>query len=133
MILQFLSRPQDSAKSARDISEKYKIPYDTTAKILQSFSNAGFSEGKRGVKGGHTLVKPLEEISLLEMAKSIGEDHVLVDCIDKGCGLLESCDIHGPLLKLHNILEHFFHNLKLADLLENKTLAQNHQAALSWT
>lgn len=53
--------------STKAISEHLSIPAPTTVKVLKSLNAAGITDTKEGAKGGILLVKPLKEITMLDI------------------------------------------------------------------
>jgi len=59
--------------SAQEISDSFHIPFDTTAKVLQSLHRINILDSTKGVKGGYQLNKKLSEISYLDILKTVNE------------------------------------------------------------
>jgi len=62
-----------SLTSAQEISDSFHIPFDTTAKVLQSLHRINILDSTKGVKGGYQLNKKLSEISYLDILKTVNE------------------------------------------------------------
>ncbi len=60
-------RPLPSPVIASDLG----IPRDQAAKVLQSLNNAGLVRPTRGRRGGYTLVKRLDDISVVEVLDAL--------------------------------------------------------------
>ncbi|MFZ5979412.1 MAG: RrF2 family transcriptional regulator [Candidatus Zixiibacteriota bacterium] len=56
---------------AREIADKFKMPYDSTLKILRQLAQAGLVTPHRGCRGGFTLVREAEAISLLDVVEAV--------------------------------------------------------------
>lgn len=63
--------------STKAISEKLNIPVPTAVKVLKSLNAAGITTTKEGAKGGVLLVKPLSEITLLDVFLAIEQGRPL--------------------------------------------------------
>jgi len=66
-----------SLTSAQEISDSFHIPFDTTAKVLQSLHRINILDSTKGVKGGYQLNKKLSEISYLDVLKTVNEHRSL--------------------------------------------------------
>jgi Rrf2 family protein len=62
---------KDKAVLSSTIAKEYGIPLEYLLKILQQLVRAGVLRSKRGPRGGFTLAKPAEEISMLEVIESV--------------------------------------------------------------
>ncbi len=83
-----------------EISENQKVPEKFLAKIFQSLSRSGLIRSHRGVKGGFTLGKTPEEITIKEVVESIQGPYFISKC------LTEPIDGQSPaMLSLRKLLE----------------------------
>jgi Rrf2 family protein len=75
------------------IAREEQIPPSFLAKIVSQLSVAGLLQTSRGARGGVTLAKAPEEISLLEVVEAIDGPILLNDCVsDSGaCAFADSC------------------------------------------
>jgi Rrf2 family nitric oxide-sensitive transcriptional repressor len=86
----------DNVLPVSKISEKTKIPFATTNKILRLLSVAGICSPKSGKQGGFILLKKKSEISLLNVILAIeGKTFSLIECSspESKCQLLGNCKI----------------------------------------
>lgn len=105
-----------------EISKTQNVPEKFLAKIFQSLSKAGLVKSHRGVKGGFTLAKSAEEITIRELVETIQGPYFLSKCIhdEKECEKSSNCPVRHLLsLTLKCILEQF-ENYTLADMLKWK-------------
>ena len=123
MSLKFMAeRDSTELTSAREICDKFNIPFDTTAKVLQVMNNHGVLESVKGIKGGYLLNKSLEQYSFMDLYNMIegttSENH----CIgNKGlCELFDNCNIVAPMDGLFRKVKGYLENLSLQELLINE-------------
>ncbi len=88
--------------NTRNIAEIYNIPKELLAKILQKLAKEGLVESQNGPKGGYSLVKEPEDISLGEIIRAIEGPIQIVRCVegDTTCSQTEQCTIQSPLRKI---------------------------------
>jgi len=81
--------------STSQISEMQHIPATFLAKIVSQLSVAGFLRTARGARGGVTLAKPADEISLLKVVEAIDGPIALNECTAEAsiCPLGDVCNI----------------------------------------
>jgi len=86
--------PQGKASTGRIAQEK-SIPPSFLAKIISQLSVAGILHTSRGAKGGVSLAKPAESISLLDVIEAIDGPILLNDCVSdmSSCKFDDSCPL----------------------------------------
>ena len=95
----FLSRLEENEKAATGIiAKEQKIPPSFLAKIISQLSIAGLIHTSRGARGGVSLARPSDDISVLDVIEAIDGPIFLNECTEKSanCPFLESC----PLMKM---------------------------------
>lgn len=120
MVLKFMrTSSSESLCTVREICDNFKIPFDTTAKVMQQMSNIGILKSIQGVKGGYCLDMDLNKINYLQLAELIEGKKLGADCESLQCNLLNTCNITGPIKKLNQYLNYFFQGLSVEELLED--------------
>ncbi|MBT3338029.1 MAG: Rrf2 family transcriptional regulator [Anaerolineae bacterium] len=92
----YLSRlGQGNRAATSQIAEDQHIPPSFLAKIISQLSIAGLLHTSRGARGGVTLARAAEEITLLEVVESIDGPIRLNECVhsDGMCSFTESCPL----------------------------------------
>ncbi|MBI4810140.1 MAG: Rrf2 family transcriptional regulator, partial [Ignavibacteriales bacterium] len=57
--------------TAKDIAEKYQIPYELLAKIMQKLAKQGFIVSYQGINGGYMLMRNPQEMKVAEIIHAI--------------------------------------------------------------
>ena len=118
MVLKHMTqKDSEELTTAREICDKYNVPFDTTSKVMQQMNNYGMFNSQKGVKGGYSLNINLKNISYLELAELVEGKKATVDCELEKCNLVSSCNIVSPMKKLNDHLKYFFKGLTLDELL----------------
>jgi len=73
--------PQEKAATSQ-IAEEQDIPLSFLAKIIAQLSVAGLLQTMRGARGGVTLARDPEEITLLEVVEAIDGPIMLNECVN---------------------------------------------------
>jgi len=81
---QIVSSDRTTTCNARDLSLATKLPLPMVGKILKSLVRGGLLESHRGVKGGYTLARDPDAISVAE----------IIGVMEGPIGLTE-CTVHG--------------------------------------
>lgn len=90
----FLSRQEPGQRVPTSaIAEVQQIPSSFLAKIISQLSIAGLIHTSRGARGGVTLAKPPQEISILEVVEAIDGPIALNECTaaSGACQFGENC------------------------------------------
>lgn len=109
--------------TVKEICQKYKTPFDATARVLQQMVQAKFLKSEQGAYGGYLILKDLSRVSLLEVIEKVVGPVEMVKCmgesqVETPCELRENCNIMFPLIQLNDKLLKFYQNINLQDLLQ---------------
>jgi len=103
--------------TAREIASIYNIPQELLAKILQKLGRKGYLIGKKGINGGYSLNKNLENINLIDFIESIEGPIGIVQCsIDLNCALLDICNIKNPMNQINDNIRKTLSKLSVYEL-----------------
>ncbi len=108
--------------TAREVCDKFETPFDTTAKVMQQMNNAGILHSQKGVKGGYSLARELNEVTYMELVQLIEGKSFMMDCHDGPCELYHTCNITQPIKRLNDYLINIFSSLTLNELLAEDNL-----------
>ncbi|MFQ5896195.1 MAG: RrF2 family transcriptional regulator, partial [Nitrospinota bacterium] len=70
MALGFLSHVGDRPVNSREIAERYNIPAELLAKIMQTLAREGLVLSFSGPKGGYQLARRPEEITVADVIRA---------------------------------------------------------------
>ena len=81
----------------RKIAHEQNIPPSFLAKIVSQLSVAGVVQTSRGARGGVTLARPSNDISLLEVIEAIDGPITLNECVPDSsiCPFGDECPVHN--------------------------------------
>lgn len=79
------------------IAQEQQIPPSFLAKIVSQLSVAGLLQTSRGARGGVSLARPPEQISLLEVVEAIDGPILLNECVTGNgvCTLGDECPMQS--------------------------------------
>ncbi|MDH4223731.1 MAG: Rrf2 family transcriptional regulator [candidate division Zixibacteria bacterium] len=115
-ILYLAKHPDKKVVRLSEISENENIPEKFLAKIFQSYTRSGLVKSHRGAKGGFSMAKPADEITIKDILESVQGPMQLTRCMNDS----ESCvrKNYCPLRKMWGKAQDY-----VTALLDNKTLA----------
>ncbi|MBI5404179.1 MAG: Rrf2 family transcriptional regulator [Ignavibacteriae bacterium] len=119
--LRYIAGAKDEVITAKEISNKYNIPHELLAKILQKLKKENILSSNQGVNGGYKLSKPLNEISLSELIDKIEGKTAIVECLHTDnvseCFISDSCSIKDPINKMQIELENLLKTKMVSDFI----------------
>lgn len=121
LALQFLA--SDGAAgiaSARAIAERFDIPLELLAKILQQLARHGLIAAHKGTHGGYQLARPAQAISIADVAQAIDGPLTLTACspADVRCEQFAACTVRDPLWKVRERIFSVLQTVSVADMNE---------------
>ena len=126
--------------SARAIAERFHIPLELLAKILQQLAHRGLIAAHQGVHGGYYLVRPSHAISVAEVARVIDGPMTLTACSpdDDRCDQFSTCTVRDPLWLVGQRIRSVLETVTIADLGDHErrlaplTIRKVDSEELSW-
>jgi len=89
---------------AREIAERYEIPAELLAKILQRLARSGVLLSSTGPSGGYALARPADEITVGEVLAAVEGAPALAQCLrdEPGCcEQISRCTIKEPIERIN--------------------------------
>ena len=110
--MSFLAEAYDGGEtrvSSLDIATSRQLPKPIVAKLLVVLSQAGFVSGAPGPKGGYSLAKDPNEITLHEIVDQFEktDDTIMCPFGPNWCGNKEPCPLHDELVDMQKKLSTF--------------------------
>ncbi len=106
--------------STREIAERFAIPGELLAKVLQRLSRQGLLEAHQGRGGGYSLARSTEDISVGEVIEAVEGPIAIAVCLKDGgrdlCELFENCTIRSPVGHIQSKLTELFDSIMIADI-----------------
>ena len=119
MALQYLASNEASGVvSARAIAERFDIPLELLAKILQQLAHQGLVAAHKGIHGGYQLARPALAISVADVAKAIDGPMRLTACshVDVRCEQFATCTVRDPLWRIRERILSLLQTVTVADM-----------------
>jgi Rrf2 family protein len=117
----FASIRDGNVCTAKEISQKYSIPHELLAKVLQKLAQARIIQSYQGVRGGYVLVQEPGAIKISDVIHAIEhEKPMLAECYADGpesCVIFDDCTIRRPLGKIQKNINNFFHTMTIAEII----------------
>lgn len=126
---QIARRPQTELNTARDLAQKCGLPLPTVSKLLKNLLQSGLLASHRGIKGGYSLARAAELISLAEIISALEGPLALTECstdISGLCDLEPSCPIKDNQRIINHVIRGALEKVMLSDLIRPMQLTAVH-------
>jgi FeS assembly SUF system regulator len=118
VVMTYLARHQDQVCTAPEIASSFFLGVPTVSKILKALAKAGLVVSYRGVKGGYTLARSAEEISVAQIIDALEGPISFTECSDVSglCVQEPVCSIRGSWQRINHIIRDALERVTLAEL-----------------
>ncbi len=105
-----------------DISKRQGISEKYLWQVINLAKSAGLINSARGPKGGYSVARPNDQISVLEIISALEGPIILVDCLDKSenCERNATCVTREVWAKIEASMKKTMAGITLQDLVENQ-------------
>ncbi|OCC15835.1 Iron-sulfur cluster regulator IscR [Dissulfuribacter thermophilus] len=102
-----------------EIAKRQDLPLKYLEQIVMPLREAGLIKSVRGVKGGHMLARPPEDISVFDILK-VTEGDALTPCTedDPNCDRFPHCETKDVWIKINKIISEELKKISLNKLIE---------------
>ncbi len=114
-----IAREPDARHTATSIAARTGVPRPSASKLLKQLAKAGILTSHRGAKGGYSLSRAPEQVSVAALVAAVDGPISLADCLDGPSGIceLESfCSVRGPWQKISDAIRVALEEVTLADM-----------------
>jgi len=120
LMSQIARRPRKELHTARDLAVECHLPLPTVSKLLKRLLASGLLASHRGIKGGYSLAREPNLISLAEMISALEGPLALTECSTEVVGLCDlesSCPIKNNQRIISQVLRGALEKVMLSDLI----------------
>ena len=114
------------------IADMEKVPKKSLERILLELKKAGFIYSKKGMDGGYALIKPIEEILLVDIVRFVDGPIAMVSCASayhyhrcEECPVEETCSIRNLYLEIRAADLKILSNTSIADMITKEQALEN--------
>lgn len=118
-----LARAEPTGLSARQLSQRYRLPLPVLRNILKDLTRAGLVASRQGATGGYALARPPAQITIQRVAEAIEGPARLAICCQEGsapgsagCRLEDSCLIKSAIQQVHGRIVALLADVSIAEL-----------------
>ena len=109
--------------TAPELAESAQIPQPTVQKVLKLLTRHGLLESHRGVKGGYTLARSPEEISVADVISALEGPIALTDCVDESpgdCAKTAFCPVRPNWQRINDVVRDALQGISLMEMTDSQ-------------
>lgn len=118
----YLSTALEKPRTAHQIATATSTPLPYLSKVLRELARAGLVHSQRGLRGGVTLVKRPDEITVYDVVQAVDPIRRIVTCpLGLRAHGTNLCPLHRKLDDAFSVIENSFRDTTIADILNEPT------------
>jgi Rrf2 family protein len=123
--LHLARRSEQSPVTGREIAAQERLPADYVEQILLRLRRAGVIASTRGARGGYTLARPADQISIRAVIHASELETFDLHCVSHPvetdrCSASHNCSIRPVWVLLQTKIDDVLESVNLADLLHDE-------------
>lgn len=110
---------QASMRNARDLAAESRLPLPTVSKVLKILAREGLLVAHRGAKGGFTLARRAEEITVADIIGALEGPIALTECSDHSngpCVLEARCPVGSNWRRINRVVRDALGGITLLEM-----------------
>ncbi|MDH3253727.1 MAG: SUF system Fe-S cluster assembly regulator [Acidobacteriota bacterium] len=119
VLLTHLARRSERQVNATELAEETQLPAPTVSKILKLLARAGLLSSNRGVKGGYSLARSADAVSVADIITALDGPIAITECIDEApgeCVQEPSCVVRGNWQRINEAIRGALEEITLAEM-----------------
>ncbi len=118
LLARFAREVQGTTLTAREMAESTALPHPVVSKMLKTLATAKLLHSHRGAKGGYSLAREPERVTVADILQALEGPLALMEC-SAGPGHCEqesSCGVREPWQRIHRTVQAALQGMTLAEL-----------------
>ncbi len=114
-------QPRTELHTARGLAANAGLPLPTVSKVLKTLLQSGLLQSHRGIKGGYSLTRDPNVISLAEVVSALEGPVALTECsmdVSGLCDLEPSCPMKDNQRIINQVVRGALAKVMLSDLIQ---------------
>ncbi len=119
LMTHFAADREHRVQNARDLSRCVNLPLPTVSKILKALARASLLVSHRGVKGGYSLAREPEDISVGEIIEALEGPIALTECLDDEtdeCAIEFCCPVRTNWQRINHAVRDALGGIPLSEM-----------------
>lgn len=124
VLLTRMASESDRIFNAPELAQEAQLPAPTVSKVLKILARDGLLASHRGAKGGYSMKRSPEEISVEEIISAVEGPIGITECIDDTpgeCGQEPVCPVRGNWQRINEAIRLALDGITLAEMVPPAT------------
>jgi Rrf2 family transcriptional regulator, iron-sulfur cluster assembly transcription factor len=127
--LHLARRAAEGVVNGREIAAKERLPADYVEQILLRLRRADIVKSTRGARGGYTLARPADQISVRDVIAASELATFELHCVshpveEERCSAAHDCSIRPVWVMLQRKIDDVLESVRLSDLLADESVVR---------
>ena len=105
--------------NARDVARGARLPLPMASKILKALSREGLLVSHRGTKGGYSLARDPEQITIADIIRALEGPIAVTECTDRvhgDCDIERICPVRSNWHRINQAIRGALEQITLAEM-----------------
>jgi FeS assembly SUF system regulator len=119
VLLTRMAGDPDRLHTANEMAAEAGLPHPIVSKVLKLLVRGGVLSSHRGVKGGYTLNRAPEEITVFDIVTVLEGPIAITECIDdspSACSQEPHCPVRGNWQRINRAIQLALEDITLAEM-----------------
>ena len=120
LLMAEIARSPRDVRTARDLADRCTLPLPTVSKVLKTLLQSRLLVSHRGTRGGYSLVREPQSISITEIISALEGPLALTECsmdVSGLCDLEPSCPMKDNQRIINQVIHGALAKVMLSDLI----------------
>ncbi len=121
LLTRFAASPAATTYTTRELAEATELSQPTVSKVLKALARAGLLASHRGVRGGYSLSRPPEEITVAEIIAVTEGGVAMTECVSApgDCEQEPTCGVRANWHRINDAVVDALEKVSLADMTQS--------------
>ncbi len=119
IMLTHFAHNEGVCQNARDIARDVQLPLPMVSKVLKTLAREGLLTSQRGTKGGYSLARKPEEITVASIIGALEGPIAVTECSDRtrgGCDHARKCPLRTNWNRINEAIHSALEGITLAEM-----------------
>jgi len=133
LLTRFASAPMGHVHTARDLSEETLLPLPMVSKILKVLGRYGLLMSHRGVKGGYSLARRPDQITMIDIVGALEGPVAITECsLERpgACTQEPLCPVRTHWQRINQVVRDALAGLTLAEMTQPLAMSNGTRVTL---
>lgn len=122
VILAVLSKSDQRLMSSALLARESNLPEPTVSKVLKMLARSQLMGSVRGAQGGYELLRPADDISIIDIVTAIEGPVALTACVEGSkdkCAITGMCPVSGRWNQVNRAVKEALEDISLSDMVRD--------------